>query len=219
MATDITLDRNADRLPTGIEVLDERLDGGLRAGSIVLLSAAPSSQSEVFLAELTRVRPTTYLTTQRTTAAVARSLSHLGVDLDGCTVLAVDDADPMPINRAYEHVQALAEGSTLIVDAMNPLERVEPAQLWAFLNGVQARLAETGSLAYLHGLTGRDVPANRDVTAYLADVVFELSTDLQGEFIENRLYVPKVRGGEPVPEVIKLELTDNVVIDTSRDIA
>ncbi|PSP59844.1 transcriptional regulator, partial [Halobacteriales archaeon QH_7_66_37] len=42
----------ADRLRTGIDVLDRKLGGGLPAGSMVTLSASPRSQAELFLYEL-----------------------------------------------------------------------------------------------------------------------------------------------------------------------
>jgi hypothetical protein len=53
----------------------------------------------------------------------------------------------------------------------------------------------------------------------MADVVFSLDTRVSGESIENRLAVPKFRGGRALSETIKLELGDRVRIDTSRDIA
>ena len=53
----------------------------------------------------------------------------------------------------------------------------------------------------------------------MADVVFDLDTSVKGDRIENHLTVPKFRGGIAVPDVIKLELREQVDIDTSRDIA
>jgi hypothetical protein len=53
----------------------------------------------------------------------------------------------------------------------------------------------------------------------MADVVFDLETRVGSDTVENRLTVPKFRGGRALPEVIKLELEDGVDIDTSRDIA
>lgn len=212
-------DTTLNRLSTGIDVLDEQLEGGIRPGSIVLLSAPPISQSEVLLAALTRPRPTLYLTTQRGVETTRQSLNWSGAELDRCTLVSVDDSDPMPINQAYEFVERISDRSTLIIDTIDPLETAEPRRLWTFLNGVRSRLEETASLGVFNAMNGREVPPNRDVTEHFADVVFELKTDTRGEYIENRLYIPKVRGGKPLEEVIKVELTDGVSIDTSREIA
>ncbi|KPN31647.1 hypothetical protein SY89_02396 [Halolamina pelagica] len=63
------------------------------------------------------------------------------------------------------------------------------------------------------------MPDNRDVTAHVADVVFDLQTTITNAEIENRLVVPKFRGGKALAEPIKLRLAESVNIDTSRDIA
>jgi hypothetical protein len=63
------------------------------------------------------------------------------------------------------------------------------------------------------------VPENRDMSEHMADVIFDLETTVSGSEIENRLAVPKFRGGRPPEETIKLRLGDRVTVDTSRDIA
>jgi hypothetical protein len=79
-------------------------------------------------------------------------------------------------------------------------------------------MVNTESLAVLHAMHG-DAPDNRRLTEHMADVVFDLQTDTSGSEIVNRLAVPKFRGGVALEETIKLQLTDGVTIDTSRDIA
>ncbi len=81
------------------------------------------------------------------------------------------------------------------------------------------KITRTLGLAILHCLEGRSVPDQRDITEHVVDVVFQLRTTISGDRVENRFAVPKFRGGRALPETIKLELTENVSIDTSRDIA
>jgi hypothetical protein len=57
------------------------------------------------------------------------------------------------------------------------------------------------------------------MSEHMADVIFDLKTTVSGSEIENRLAVPKFRGGRALDETIKLQLTEQVTIDTSRDIA
>jgi hypothetical protein len=68
-------------------------------------------------------------------------------------------------------------------------------------------------------MKGVSKPANRDVTEQMADVVFDLTQSLEGDDMVTKLTVPKCRGGSIPEEVIKLNLTDGITIDTTRDIA
>ncbi|MGM0590173.1 MAG: RAD55 family ATPase [Halobacteriota archaeon] len=207
----------AGRLQTGISVLDRQLGGGIPAGSIVLLTAEPASQSELFLYELTSVRGTLYLTTVRSGQAVQdaldRSLTRVGTP----TVRDID-ADA-PLDHANRFVRDLPEGANLIIDVADVLERTDHARYQSFLNQLQTHMVNTGGLAVLHALKGPTPPENRVLSQHMADVVFDLQTRVKGSEIENRLAVPKFRGGQALDETIKLRLAEGVTIDTSRDIA
>ncbi len=206
-----------ERLPTGITVLDRRLDGGIPEGSIVLLVAPPASQAELFLYELTTTRGTLYLSTVRSGTAVEDAIAKVPGRVGNPTVR--DIGGDAPLDGAHSLVRELPEGANLIVDVMDPLERRDPRRYRGFLNELQNHLVNTKGLAVLHAMRGTNVPDNRDLTKNMADVVFELHTDIQGSEIENHLAVPKFRGGAALEETIKLKLTEEVTIDTSRDIA
>lgn len=209
--------QNSHAVPTGVPLLDERLHGGIRPGSLVVLTGAPTSQTERFLTQLTRPRPTLYLTTQRSKAAVEASLASLDEGVGAVDVHELDPSDPL--DHATVLLQRLSGPTTLVVDSMNPLEAEDSPRLWAFLNDVQRVMTETGGFALLHCVDGRRVPPGRDTTEYMADVVFDLETETYGDAIQNRLFVPKVRNGESLSQAIKLDLTRDVTIDTSRDIS
>ncbi|WP_255195956.1 RAD55 family ATPase [Halorarius litoreus] len=202
---------------TGIGSLDERLHGGIRPGSIVALTATPTSQSERLLAHLLGTRPTLYLTTQRPAPVVSEDLAAAIPDATQTTVRAVDRYSPFTHLRRL--LDELEPESVLVVDTMNPFEADDERELLALLTDIQARLYETGSVAILHCIEGPVVPAHRGTTEYVADVVFDLDTAVYGDAIENRLFVPKVRRGEAITDAIKLDFDGGVTIDTSRDIS
>lgn len=204
-------------LRTGIEILDEHLGGGLHPGSIVALLADPTSQSEILLVRLAAERPTLYLTLQRAPDAVWRGLSRHGVEEENTTVHGIDPGGAL--ETAADLIEAVAGPTTVIIDPVNVIEAVDDHRLWTFLNETQSHLTEVGGLLILHCLTGETAPPGRVTTTYMADAIFDLETDYGWETIENRLVVPKIRGGRPVRQALKLELTDDVIIDTSRDIA
>jgi KaiC/GvpD/RAD55 family RecA-like ATPase len=206
-----------NRLRTGIEVLDRKLEGGIPAGSMVALTAQPASQAELFLYELTATRGTLYISLDRTGDAVTSSIDRSPAPTGDPTVR--DVAGEAPLDNAAKLVSALPESSNLIVDPLDVLERQEPARFRNFMNELQNHIYNTGSLALLHCLDGHDVPPLRDTTLHMADIVFDLKTIESGDNIENRLAVPKFRGGKSLNDIIKLELSEDVSIDTSRDIA
>ena len=205
------------RLPTGIQILDRKLDGGIPAGSIVSICADPASQSELLLYELTAERGTLYLTTQRSDQAVQDALDRCSTRVGSPTIKEV--GGDAPLDHANRLIRALPEGANLIIDPVDVLEHEGEARFRNFLNDLQTHMVNTGSLAFLHSLTGRNVSPQRDTTEYMSDVIFTLDTQFDGEKVENRLAVPKFRGGGALVDTIKLELTETVSIDTSRDIA
>ncbi|WP_318569531.1 RAD55 family ATPase [Salinigranum marinum] len=205
------------RLPTGITVLDRQLDGGIPAGSIVFLGADPASQSELILYELTAARGTLYLTTARSDQAVRDALDRSSVRTGNPTVRGVDGDGP--VDQAHRLIRGLPEEANLIIDIVDVLERVEPARYQNFLNEVQTHMINTGGLTVLHGLKSANLPRNRGLTKHMSDIVFDLDTSVSGSEIENRLAIPKFRGGRALDETIKLRLTEEVDVDTSRDIA
>jgi KaiC/GvpD/RAD55 family RecA-like ATPase len=206
-----------ETLSTGIEVLDRELDGGLPEGSVLALSASPVSQSELFLYEMAAVRPTVYLTTERVESDVLEGLRGTGTSPENVDVHRISPENPLAEARAA--IETLSQRGTLIVDPIRLFEETEATAYRTFMNDLKTRTTETDSLTLLHCLEGRRVPDQRDRTEYLADVIFDLSTELRGGKMENSLSIPKFRGGQALPEAVDLDLTADVTIDVSRKIA
>jgi archaellum biogenesis ATPase FlaH len=207
-----------NRLRTGIDVLDRKLDGGLPAGSMVALTASPSSQAELFLYELTATRGTLWLSLNRTAEAVSDSIENTPAETGDPTVRHI--SGEAPLDNAGKLISALPETSNLIVDPLDVLESQEPpSRFRSFMNDLQNHIFNTNSLAILHCLEGRSVPPLRDTTEHFADVIFYLETATTRDEVVNRLSIPKFRGGRAPNDVIKLNLVEDVSIDTSRDIA
>ena len=207
-----------NRLQTGIDVLDRKLGGGIPAGSLVALCAQPASQAELFLYELTATRGTLYLSLDRTAQSVTTSIEAAPTETGDPTVRHI--SGEAPLDNAGKLVSALPERSNLIVDPLDVLEAQEPpSRFRSFMNDLQNHIVNTGSLGVVHCLEGRSVPPLRDSTEHFADVVFRLETEINNDEIENRLAIPKFRGGRAPNDIIKLDLMEKVSIDTSRDIA
>lgn len=205
------------RLQTGIDVLDRKLDGGIPPGCVVAYTAEPASQSELLLYELTAARGTLYITTQRSDDAVRHALETSMAAVGSPTVRHLDSDDPL--EEATRLIGALPDGANLIIDPVDVLERTDRSAYVDFLNTLKDRMLETGSLAFLHCMKSDAEPENRQTTTHVADAVFDLRTTVGATELENFLTIPKYRRGGAPSETIKLELSERVEIDTSRDIA
>ncbi|WP_323192767.1 transcriptional regulator [Halostella sp. PRR32] len=206
----------AKRLSTGVTAIDRNIGGGVFAGSIVVLLADPDSQSEPLLHEFMEERPTAYITTLRTEAAVRDDLDRSLRNNDYTVQYAGIDT---PIDNANRVVQQVDGQANVIVDTLNPLEATGERNRYVnFLNQFKTHLVNTGGVGVLH-CTGLDAPALRETTLTIADAVWRLEMTVKGNSVENFLRVSKLRGGDPADETIKLDLGEEVAVDTSRDIA
>lgn len=205
--------RQTDPISTGIDVLDRELGGGVPRGAVVALSASPASQSELFLYEFASTRETLYLSTVRTAATVERALENRGVDRESVEVVRADPDEPL--DHAREILADLPEETNFVVDPIGVLEERDDYR--QFLADLKQRAGEGGNGVLLHCL-GRPSSARRCDTVHVADLAFELSTELDGQSVVNRLTVPKFRGGQSVDDVVKLDLTSEVEVDMSRNI-
>lgn len=203
-----------DHLSTGIDSLDRRLEGGLRPGSIVTLTAPPASQSGPLFRALMRERPTLYVTTFRTADAVRDELSYLTRPTEAVDVEHV--GIKKPIKGVYSTLQELEGQRNVIVDTMNPMESERRERYVDFLNGLKQYLLESDSLALLHCTKSDPTPSLRDVTLTISDVVWDLEVVVKNDTVENQLTVPKFRAREVVDDVIKLDLGLEATVDTSR---
>ena len=203
-------------ISTGIDILDRKIGGGIPVGTVTALSASPASQSELFLYELAATRRTVYLSTLRTEDAVAAVLDDRDIDLDTIEVFRIDEGDP--IGTAEQALDELSEETNMIVDPVDVLESSDSTSYRWFLAELNQHVTGTTNTAVLHCLDDDVTPGQRRNTIHFADIVLQLSTEVSGDGIENRLTVPKFRTGQSVEEVIKLDMTSEVEVDLSRNI-
>ncbi len=207
----------AEKLSTGVEVLDRELAGGLPAGTVVAFQAPAASQGELLLYELTRPRSTLYLTSDRTEDAVADAIEATTAPTGSPEIQLISGEDAIDTTRRA--VRGAYEEMTVIIDPVDPLERVEQARYEKLLNELRNHMLNTGGIAFLHALEGANTPPLRSTTQHMADIVLDLDVEIKGGDIDSRLTVRKYRGGRIPNETIKLDLSERVRVDTSRDIA
>lgn len=200
------------RLSTGVGTLDRHLDGGIPAGALVAFTMSPGTQGELILSRLLSERQTLYLTTIRPESEVHEAIATRGGSI---TAVRVTPGDLVEQPEVY--LADVPDGGTVIIDTIDELERGGHDAYLAFLNRLKQDLDAAEAIGVVRCLTGSEA-ANRRLTLDRADIVWELHVDIEKGTVETWLAVPKFRTGRALTEPIKLELTDDVSIDTSRDI-
>lgn len=231
---------------TGVEELDRELDGGIAPASVVLLQTPPESQGELLLKELALAQETLYLSTTRPPDAVREwiagdldstgvTIEHFGSVFQAASPPEVETTNPGPsagqvgassapvegiaLTSLVEAVTAFQDRGCILVDPLNPLEAYTEAAYMGFLDAVRDHLAATESVGMLHAVKAAAEPRCRWLSLQYADSVWDVRVGRDGTDVEFRLAVTKSRSGQVPDKEIKLELTDRVAIDVSRDIA
>lgn len=209
----------AERLPTGIDVLDRQIEGGIPPGSVVALQAPPNSQSELILQEIAEQRNTLYLSMEREKLDVQKHFPDSVIDSKQLVVR--HPSLDQPLSNARDALRQVTNQANIVIDTMQLLETNDdrPSNYIGFLNELFTQLDDTNSIAVLHCIKGHGTCGFRDTTLQMADIVIDLTVDASGEKVETQMSIPKFRGGAALKENIKLELIDEVKVDTSRDIA
>lgn len=204
------------RYSTGLTFLDRLIGGGLPPGGLLSLTAPPTSQSELLLAELMRVRQTVVVSTTRPEAEL-REWADANAGNEEVTVVSTDPESLLENPElATNH---LSPESFLIIDSVDGLEMASRDRYLAFLNHVKARLRETDSVGILHCIDKTENPPHRSLSLHRSDFVWQLELLILSREIKTRLLVTKARQGRALTEPVPLRLTDRVQIDTSRRIA
>lgn len=207
---------DAAYLSTGVELLDRRFGGGVPAGRFVAFVAPPESQSEVILESIVDAQPCSFVSARRSRDEVEAQLEASRVDLSNARVRGVSP-DEIVDNPEGTFADIPTEGY-LILEGGATLGEASRADRNRVLSVLRDRLLEQSAAGILH-CVGRDPEDVDALTLSRADIVWWLQLVVTSLSIETRLIVPKFRGGQPLTEPVKLLLTDEVSIDTSRDIA
>lgn len=207
----------SDRLSTGVNVIDRHMHGGVPVGSLLALSAPPETQSDLLLSAAADAADTYYLSTDRAADAVE---TRLGRSPDAGTELHVEAVSPETVAAGPSAaLDAVPSGGFLVVDGFDAFERLGRDDQLRTLRALSACVRERGSVGILACSRQDDRTAARQRTLRFSDVVWVLHLTVTTLSVETRLTITKVRNGRPHLEPVKLKLTDQVVVDTSRDIA
>jgi hypothetical protein len=164
-----------------------------------------------------RDRPAVYISTLRNEAVVRDEIDQAGQRSGDVSIEHAGVTTPIEnVSRSVEQI----DGSVnVIIDPITPLETAGQEERYVnFLNSLKTHLINTDSVAMLHCPSIQE-PQLRQYTHSFADLVWQLSMDTAGSYLENRLIFSKNRGGQSMEDIITVQLGQEVTVDLSRDIA
>lgn len=214
---DTSMDVPKRQYSTGLQFLDRRIDGGIHAGTLLVITAPPESQSELLLRQFLQTHQTTYISTVRPAAEVeAWAAAARGTAPN----LTVSRESPETLLTDFEsYASQITPESFVIIDPTNGLETASRAEYLALLDIFKTALQRTDSVGVLHCPATTPLPPQRDLTLSRADQIWQINLMTLSREIKTRLLVTKSRYGRALREPIDLMLTDRVEVDTSRRIS
>lgn len=198
--------------PTGLDALDERLGGGLSAGSIVALTAPPDSQSERLLYQFAAANGARYLSTFRPADEIEAVIDEQFPAADIPVERVIDEDLLEDPGGQFGGL----DGHAVVIDTATELERAGREQYRRTLDVLKRRLRATGSAALLHCLDVEPSPMRRGLTLGRADVVWRLRFTGLPERVDPRLLVTKLRGGTAPRESLPLRFEERVRVADGR---
>ncbi|MDI3497590.1 RAD55 family ATPase [Archaeoglobus sp.] len=228
-------------VPTGIVLLDRRLDGGLPAGSFVCVYANPLAMPEAFLYQFATVMKTYYFTTSRPAKFVKQDMEKLRLDTSFVTFVDVYEQyylneygqfivedryrDKGIFDYVDDRLSRIAEEESgeynVIIDSLSFFLNLNTD--WGLkdwlINKLYTLAKEKGVVVYCHLIKNLHPVDVVNKVLDISDVVFDIEVERVGERLVSKFAVPKLRGKRPVTEYFRFYVEEGIQVDTSRDIA
>ena len=226
--------------PTGILLLDRRLDGGLPEGSLACVYANPLSMPEAFLYQFASVGKTYYFNTSRPPQYIQENMLNMGFSIENVEFIDVfsqyylNEYGQFILEDRYRdkeifdfidhHLSNISQQGgdyVIIFDSISfflSLEVSVGLKQW-LLNKLYIMSKQTKNLIYIYMMKGVHPTELVNMVLDVCDVIFDIDTDRVGDRVVSRLSIPKIRNRQPMMETFKFYISEGVQIDTSRDIA
>lgn len=223
--------------PTGIELLDKRIEGGLPEDSLVCIYADPISMPEAFLYQLSSERKTYYVNTSRPLQYIQRNISNMGFSVEDVGFIDVfsqyylNEYGQFVLENKYRDKEIFdfidqqlndlqGKDFNVVFDSISFFMKLDVSRGlkdW-LLNKIYLLSKESRNLFYMYLMKGVHPIKITNMVIEISDVVFNIRTEEVGPQIKSILSVPKIRSRSPVKETFKFDIGEGICIDTSREI-
>ena len=199
---------------TGIDVIDEKLHGGLPEGSLVCIYANPMSMPEIFLYQIASSRKTYYFNTSRPSQFIRQNMECMGLDTDNVEFIDVfsqyyfneygqfviednfrdkDIYDFVDYNLS-KIVQTPGEYN-VIFDTISFFFKLNVGtglKEW-LINKLYVASKHTGNLFFIYLMKNVHPPSLVSTVLDICDVILDIDCEKVNDKMVSRLYIPKIR--------------------------
>jgi CheY-like chemotaxis protein len=216
--------------PTGLNVLDNIMDGGLFSGSVVYILSDPQIDSEVFLFHFTQPRKCFYIVTEREPKYIIQEMEKLGFDVSN-----IEFIDIFSVHHSYyvtetdhkslEFVKSKLEGIkerdlTIIIDTFNFFSLLDEGRgsIKEFVNFLYKYAKNNNALIYLLSLRNTIDSKIENEIMWQCDVIFDISCVKAPDKVINELRITKAKNINAATDTIKFFIKGKVLLDSSKEI-
>lgn len=208
--------------PTGLDVMDKALGGGLASGSVVYISADAATNCEVILFHFTQPRKTFYFATTREPKYITQDMEYLGFDsskIEFIDIFKVSRLDYNLLEFMEDKLKNIKEKDiTIIIDAFHilPLLNDNRNRIVELMHIIYNTAKENNAVIYLFSLKNTmDSKIENELIGY-CDVVFNVGSLRYKETISNELLITKARNIQVSHNIVKFFIKGKVVGDPSE---
>ncbi|HII61307.1 ATPase domain-containing protein [Pyrococcus horikoshii] len=218
-------DYTSEKITTGIERLDEMLDGGIYKGSSVLIVGMTGTGKTTFslhfaIANALQGRKVAYITFEEPIDQIIRSAKNYGMPIEevlgrNLKIFAWVPESKTPVHTYIKIKEIIEEfkPEALIIDSLTALrEHLDEKELTKMLRYLQLLTKEKRITTYFTFTE----EAKFDVVPFtgastMVDVIILLKYEIENEKIEKRLAIIKARGSNHSRKIHKYEITNRGV--------
>lgn len=201
-----------DIFPTGIDLLDEVLEGGIPNGSVICLMINPNAVlAEVLLHYLASIRRTYYIATDMRCEDIKRNMEKLQLRTDRITFIGDEEARYSmhhTLNSIKEEDQV---DVNIVINTFSFfMDAIDHDNLRKMIQKVSETAVCTNGIAYLYVYKGTHSKELENLIFNSSDIVFDIDFQESSEGVppkstETLLSVNKARGMMPAKKAILLD--------------
>ena len=213
-------------IPTGIESIDSKLNGGLPEGSLVCIYANPMSMPEVFLYQIAATRRTYYFNTSRPSQFIRENMENMGLDtknvefIDIFTQYYLNEYGQFIIEDNFRdkeifdfvdyNLSRILQNDkgeyNVIFDTISFFFKLNVSiglKEW-LINKLYMASKHTKNLFFIYMIKNVHPQTIISTVMDICDVILDIDYEKTEDRIVSRLFIPKIRNIQPTSDVFKI---------------